>query len=96
MSKETKPAGQDFGMATASSVELLFKRGVVVTAVKVKYPGIDPLLIVTARTTEGPKVCFVGGHDLDQVGRTFHRKVLAESLEWREDTFLLGKLDKPE
>jgi hypothetical protein len=87
-----KLAGAVFGESVEAAVGLLFSQNIVVTAVKVKYPGIDPLLIVTAKTTEGPKIAFVGGSSLDQVGKVFVGMVRTESVEWKENKFELERL----
>jgi len=84
--------GAEFGVGVYQAVEHLFRQGIVVTAVKVKYPGIDPMLMIAAKTTEGPKICFVGGRSLDQIGRTVEQMARSEALKWREDSFLLDKL----
>lgn len=91
MSGESR-LGADFGVAIYHGVELLFKQGIVVTSVKVKYPGIDPLMMVSAKTTEGPKIAFIGGRSLDQIGKVFLGFVRSEALEWREDQFTLERL----
>ena len=93
MAKANEQAvGTVFGRSIQSAVELLFKENVIVTSIKVKYPGIDPLLIVAAKTTEGPKIAFIGGVDLDQVGAVFANMVRAHSVEWREDKWEIKRL----
>ena len=88
--------GSVFGREIASVVELLFKQGTVVTAVKVKYPGIDPLIVLSAKTTEGPKIAFVGGADLDAAAHALGQMVRTDSLKWREDKFMLERLAQSE
>lgn len=89
-----KTVGTEFGTNVASAVEILFKQNIVVTAVKVKYPGIDPLLIVSAKTTEGPKIAFIGGVDMDAVGKVFGKMARTESIPWKEDEYAMRRLDK--
>lgn len=86
--------GHRFGAGVASACELLLKQGIVVTAVKVKFPGIDPLMIVSAKTTEGAQISFIKGQDLDACGILFHKRVLADVMEWREDKFEMERLAK--
>lgn len=95
-SKNDASPGSAFGIGIQSAVTLLFKQGVVVTSVKVKYPGIDPLLIVTAATTEGPKIAFTGGQNLDVIGNNFHKAVLSDAVPWKEDQFTLQRLAQNE
>lgn len=89
-SKETP--GTVFGKSILSAVEHLFKEGVVVTAITVKYPGIDPLLIIKAKTTEGPKIAFVGGANLDDIGKALKTLQVSDALKWRADEWELERL----
>jgi len=70
----------------------MFKEGYVVTSAKVKYPGINPLLILQAKTTEGPKIAFVGGVNLDDVGDALGKLWRAGLLKWREDEWEMRRL----
>jgi hypothetical protein len=82
----------NWGSYLESVIEHMFDRGEIVVAVKIKYPGIDPLLIVNARTTEGPKVMFVKGKTIAEAVKTLHQKALADALEWRPDEWELQRL----
>jgi len=88
--KETP--GSIFGKQLQSSIDKLFKQNIVVTAVKIKYPGIDPLLIIQARTTEGPQIAFIGGRDLDHIGTALGSLVAAEAVKWRQDEWEMRRL----
>jgi hypothetical protein len=92
MSKSNGSPGSVFGSCTQSAVENLFKAGMIVVSVKVKYPGIDPLMIVQVKTTEGPKITFVGGPNLDAVGRAFKGMVDTDSVKWKEDEWEMRRL----
>lgn len=92
MKTGSESPGAQFGLCIQTAVELLFKQGVVVTAVKLKYPGIDPLAIVTAKTTEGPKIAFVGGANLDDVGKALLALVRSDAVKWKEDEWEIRRL----
>lgn len=96
MAKKDGITGELFGRSISRAIELLFKQGVIVTGLKVKYPGIDPLIVVTARTTEGPKIAFVGGADMDKAGAALCKLVQAGELRWREDEWQIKKMDTTE
>jgi len=92
MAKVTAAPGEQFGRGLYSAVELLFKANIVVTAVNIKYPGIDPLLIVKAKTTEGAKIAFIGGKSLDGCGNNFHKLAVERSVPWKEDEWEMKRL----
>ena len=76
----------------SSAVEVLFRQNMVVTSLKIKYPGIDPLMVVCCKSTEGPKIAFIGGATIADIAKAFHTMVIAEAVKWREDEWEMRRL----
>lgn len=97
MKTESKPyIGATFGVSIATTVDLLMARGVIVTSIKVKYPGIDPLLVVSAKSTEGPKIAFINAPTLDACGVQVEKMTRNNAIPWREDKWQLERLAQNE
>jgi hypothetical protein len=95
-----KPAGElpgvEFGKRIQWVIDECWRQNILITAVKIKHPIVEPLLILTAKTTEGPKIAFVGAGSLDALGIKAMEQVQNSALVWREDTFALERLGNSE
>jgi hypothetical protein len=90
--KQTETAGHVFGRSLLAVVDSLQRQNIIITAVKVKFPGIAPLAVLQARTTEGPMIAFVSAEELDQLGRLLHKKHQEGSLRWKQDEWEIRRL----
>lgn len=82
----------DDGWIIGSLCERLFDQGIVVTSFKIKYPAIDPLIILSAKTTEGPKIAFIGGATIASCLKAVEGMQRSNSIDWKEDKFELKRL----
>ena len=90
--KKTTNSPADKMALLYSAVELLWKDGYIVTQVKIKNPIAGTLLIIQVKTTEGPKIAFIGGLDMLETAKKLHEGVRTGSIKWRLDDYELKRL----
>lgn len=84
LTKEAEGIGQNF----MYGLNQLQRHGVLVTSLKIKYPLLDPIMILTAKRNGGHVVAFIGGKDIATIMKRFGMDAFADDIQWAADKFL--------
>lgn len=83
LTKEAEGIGLNF-MYGLSQLE---RHGVMVTSLKIKYPLVDALMILTAKRNGRHVVAFIGGKDIAAIMKRFGQDAYAEEIDWDNDKY---------
>lgn len=75
------------GRALCGLLDKLELDGVFVTSIKVKYPTVDPMVIITGKVDGVHSVVFMGGPSIAAACDKLRKDAFEGMLEWREDKY---------
>lgn len=78
---------QSVGVKLVYALEQLERHGFIVTSIKIKYPTIDPMVILTARGDGRHLVAFRGGASLHAIMGDLALKAFENEIDWKDDKF---------